>query len=108
MMSRKLGILSSALLVIGLMSTAHANSRHKHKHYYPVVRSIPPHYNAFGGRLVYHPALNIACDDMDRAYRAIPCNQPVWVYGSPCEIDLGQGASRPCDERRFFLDDAAR
>ena len=108
MMSHRLGVLSLAFLIVGLISPAQASSRHKHKRHYLVVQSIPPQTNAFGGRLVYHPALNIACDDVDRAYRAIPCNQPVWVYGSPCEIDLGQGASRLCDERHFFLDDVAR
>lgn len=108
MISRRLAVLSAALLAVGLVSNAHANSRHKHRHYYPSAGSILPQYNAFGGRLVHHPALNIACDDVDKAYRAIPCNQPVWVYGSPCEIDLGLGASRPCDERRFFLNDATR
>jgi hypothetical protein len=50
-----------------------------------------------GGRLVLHPASNIACNTPYRATRALPCDQPVWVYGSPCEIDLGLGRSRSCD-----------
>lgn len=102
MMPHRIVGLSAALLAVGLMSGASASSRYKHRHYYAVVQPMPPVYNAFGGRLVYHPALNIACDDVDKAYRSIPCNQPVWVYGSPCEIDLGQGASRPCDPVHFF------
>jgi hypothetical protein len=51
----------------------------------------------YGGRLVEHPAFNIACMTRDRATRALPCDQPVWVYGSPCEIDLGLGRYRSCD-----------
>ena len=50
-----------------------------------------------GGTLVLHPAWNIACMTRDRATRALPCDQPVWVYGSPCEIDLGLGRYRSCD-----------
>jgi hypothetical protein len=50
-----------------------------------------------GGRLVMHPASNIACNTVYRSTRALPCDQPVWVYGSPCEIDLGLGRYRSCD-----------
>jgi hypothetical protein len=51
-----------------------------------------------GGRLVEHPANNIACNTRDRPSRAIPCDQPVWIYGSPCEIDEGEGFYRDCDQ----------
>jgi hypothetical protein len=51
----------------------------------------------YGGRLVLHPANNIACMTPYQSTRALPCDQPVWVYGSPCEIDLGLGRSRSCD-----------
>jgi hypothetical protein len=40
---------------------------------------------------------NIACNTPYRSTRALPCDQPVWVYGSPCEIDLGLGRYRSCD-----------
>jgi hypothetical protein len=50
-----------------------------------------------GGRLVLHPASNIACMTPYRSTRALPCDQPVWVYGSPCEVDLGLGRYRSCD-----------
>jgi hypothetical protein len=50
-----------------------------------------------GGRLVMHPASNIACMTPYRATRALPCDHPVWVYGSPCEVDLGLGRYRSCD-----------
>jgi hypothetical protein len=53
-----------------------------------------------GGTLVLHPASNIACDTPFRSTRALPCDQPVWVYGSPCEIDLGLGRYRSCDWRQ--------
>jgi len=49
--------------------------------------------------LVLHPASNIACDTPFRSTRALPCDQPVWVYGRPCEIDLGLGRYRSCDLR---------
>src|ERR1700730_9425539 len=51
----------------------------------------------YGGRLVLHPAHNIACMTRYSATRAVPCDQPVWVYGSPCEVDLGLGRYRSCD-----------
>jgi hypothetical protein len=60
------------------------------------VQPAPPE-SRFGARLVTHPAWNIACNTRDRATRALPCDQPVWVYGSPCEIDLGLGSYRPCE-----------
>ena len=44
-----------------------------------------------------NPAWNIACNTRDGGTRALPCNQPVWVYGSPCEIGLGRGYYRNCD-----------
>ena len=73
-------------------------TRH-HRHGY-IVRYqeqpvLPAPYG--GGRLVLHPASNIACMTRDRATRALPCDQPVWVYGSPCEVDLGLGRYRSCD-----------
>jgi hypothetical protein len=52
-----------------------------------------------GPTLVLHPAQNIACDTPFRSTRALPCDQPVWVYGSPCERDLGLGRYRSCDGR---------
>jgi hypothetical protein len=60
----------------------------------PAVVPAPPTY---GGRLVLHPANNIACMTPYQSTRALPCDQPVWVYGSPCEIDLGLGRYRSCD-----------
>jgi hypothetical protein len=27
----------------------------------------------------------------------LPCDQPIWVYGSPCEVGIGmQGVTLPC------------
>jgi hypothetical protein len=56
--------------------------------------AAPPPYS---GTLVLHPANNIACNTPFRSTRALPCDQPVWVYGSPCEIDLGLGRYRSCE-----------
>jgi hypothetical protein len=81
----------------GWASAHHAPRHHRHQ---AVVRyqeppPLPPPY--YGGRLVMHPAENIACDTPFRSTRALPCDQPVWVYGSPCEVDLGLGRYRSCD-----------
>jgi hypothetical protein len=75
----------------------HKAPRHRH-HGAHIVRdqpALPPPY--YGGTLVLHPASNIACNTPYRATRALPCDQPVWVYGSPCEIDLGLGRYRSCE-----------
>ena len=55
---------------------------------------------AYAGTLVLHPASNIACNTPFRSSRALPCDQPVWVYGSPCEVDLGLGRYRSCEQRQ--------
>jgi hypothetical protein len=89
-----------AVVVLGTSSGfADAHKGRKHRHHTRVVRDevrtvLPAPY---GGRLVLHPAQNIACNTIYRSTRALPCDQPVWVYGSPCEIDLGLGRYRSCD-----------
>ena len=91
----------TAILALG-SSQGWANAlkapRH-HRHTYLVRYQEQPVMPApySGGRLVLHPASNIACMTKDRATRALPCDQPVWVYGSPCEVDLGLGRYRSCD-----------
>jgi hypothetical protein len=72
----------------------------RHHHHPYLVRAVPPSVPPApysGGRLVLHPASNIACNTPYRSTRALPCDQPVWVYGSPCEIDLGLGRYRSCE-----------
>ena len=91
----------AAVLALGSSSglaDAYKAPRHHHRAYIvqdeaQIVYRAP--YG--GGRLVMHPASNIACMTRDRATRALPCDQPVWVYGSPCEVDLGLGRYRSCD-----------
>src|ERR1700704_4997541 len=90
----------AAVLALGTSNgwaDAYKARRHHHRAY--IVQDEPQTvYRApYGGRLVMPPAQNIACHTGYRATRALPCDQPVWVYGSPCEIDLGLGRSRPCD-----------
>lgn len=89
----------AALLVlavtVGGSTGGHAASRHRHARAAPGPEQT---FNGLGGRLVMNPAFNIACQTRDRATRALPCDQPVWVYGSPCEIDLGLGRWRDCDD----------
>jgi hypothetical protein len=91
----------AAVLVFGTGSgwaNGHKAPRH-HRHAYfaryeaPTVLAVSP----YGGRLVAHPANNIACMTPYQSTRALPCDQPVWVYGSPCEVDLGLGRYRSCD-----------
>jgi hypothetical protein len=89
-------------MAFGCVSTGAANAHKLRKHHVPHVAGydIPPgapvaSYD--GPRLVLHPALNYACMTNYQSTRALPCDQPVWVYGSPCEIDLGLGRSRRCE-----------
>ena len=74
-----------------------ASRHHRHAHVAGYVEQAVPRAPYNGPTLVLHPAHNIACDTHYRSTRAIPCDQPVWVYGSPCEIDLGLGRYRSCD-----------
>jgi hypothetical protein len=91
----------AAILALGSSNGwADAHKAPRHHHYahnlrYQEQPVLPTPYS--GGRLVLHPASNIACMTPYRATRALPCDQPVWVYGSPCEIDLGLGRYRSCD-----------
>ncbi|MEA2919466.1 MAG: hypothetical protein QOJ15_11547 [Bradyrhizobium sp.] len=78
----------------GLADTQKA--RRHHHHAYIARDDVVPPAPYGGGRLVMHPASNIACNTPFRATRALPCDQPVWVYGSPCEVDLGLGRYRSC------------
>jgi hypothetical protein len=91
----------AAVLALGT-STGFANgykARRHHHHAYGVggEPSIVPPAPYNGPTLVLHPRNNIACDTIYRSTRAIPCDQPVWVYGEPCEIDLGLGRYRSCE-----------
>lgn len=96
----------AAVFVLGFgngLANAHKVRRHHHayivqEHAYIVQEEPPVVYRTpVGARLVAHPALNIACMTPYQSTRALPCDQPVWVYGSPCEVDLGLGRSRSCD-----------
>jgi hypothetical protein len=91
----------AAVLMLGTGSAgASPHKARRHHHHAYIVRDeapIVPPAPYGGGRLVMHPASNIACDTPFRSTRALPCDQPVWVYGSPCEIDLGLGRYRSCD-----------
>ena len=88
-------LLLAALLTVGT-NVASAKSRHWQGHRRATAMESPPTPYA-GPTLVLHPASNIACNTPYRATRSLPCDQPVWVYGSPCEIDLGLGRYRSCD-----------
>jgi len=91
MLVRTIMILA-ALPALGV-DAASAKS-HARRHRVPVVEPVPASY---AGTYVLHPAHNIACDTRYRSTRALPCDQPAWVYGNVCEIDLGLGFYRPCE-----------
>lgn len=97
MLKRFLLLLAALLLTIGTLPVS-AKSRHHpqgRQARATIVEPSPAPYT--GPTLVLHPANNIACNTPYRATRALPCDQPVWVYGRPCEIDLGLGRYRSCD-----------
>jgi hypothetical protein len=91
----------AAVLAFGTSSgwaDAHRAPRHhRHAHIvrYQEPAFVPAPYS--GPTLVLHPASNIACNTPYRSTRALPCDQPVWVYGNPCEVDLGLGRYRSCE-----------
>lgn len=91
----------AAVLMLGTGSGwASADKARRHHHHAYIVQNEPPIVPPApygGGRLVMHPASNIACNTPYRSTRALPCDQPVWLYGSPCEVDLGLGRYRSCD-----------
>ena len=89
-------LLFAAFLTVGT-SVASAKSRHWQGHRVRTTVMAPSPAPYAGPTLVLHPASNIACNTPYRATRPLPCDQPVWVYGSPCEIDLGLGRYRSCD-----------
>jgi hypothetical protein len=100
MLMRTFVALASVLAFGSSNGWADAYKASRHHRHAPIVRYqeqpiLPAPYG--GGRLVMHPASNIACMTPYRATRALPCDQPVWVYGSPCEVDLGLGRYRSCD-----------
>jgi hypothetical protein len=100
MLMRTIVALTAVLVLSTGNGFASAHKAQRHHHHGQIVRYetepvAPAPYG--GGRLVAHPASNFACMTRDRATRALPCDQPVWVYGSPCEVDLGLGRYRSCD-----------
>lgn len=94
-------VVLATVLAFGCASTGVANAHKLKKRHHPYVAEYAaqpaPPAPYYGGRLVMHPASNIACMTKFQSTRALPCDQPVWVYGSPCEIDLGLGFYRSCD-----------
>jgi len=92
MMTRTILIVAALLLLT--VEAASAKSHHVRRHQVPA-RVVEP--AVYGGTYVLHPAHNIACDTHYRSTRALPCDQPVWVYGNVCEVDLGLGFYRRCE-----------
>lgn len=97
---RMIALITAA--AFGWASTAAASARTIRHHrrgyvaqYVAPPPQPPPYY--YGARLVKHPAFNIACQTPYVSTRPLPCDQPVWVYGSPCEVDLGLGRYKDCD-----------
>lgn len=86
-------VVFAALLPALTVNVASARSPHARGHHARAVVQPAP---TFAGTYVLHPASNIACDTRYRSTRALPCDQPVWVYGNVCDIDEGLGFSHPC------------
>ena len=89
---------TTLLLAAASAALADGHAAHWHHHGHAVFQAPAVTGSFGGGRLVTNPSFNIACQTRDRGTRALPCDQPVWVYGSPCEIDLGLGRWRDCDD----------
>jgi hypothetical protein len=87
-------ILTFAALLTLSVDAASARSHYARGYRTPATVVAPAPY---AGTYVLHPAHNIACDTPYRSTRALPCDQPVWVYGNVCEVDLGLGFYRPCE-----------
>jgi hypothetical protein len=87
------------LAAFSMLGTGAVSAKSHHVRRHPVQAAVvePPPAPYNGPTLVLHPANNIACNTPYRSTRALPCDQPVWVYGRPCEIDLGLGRYRSCD-----------
>jgi hypothetical protein len=87
------------LAAFSMLATSAVSAKSHHVRRHPVQAAVvepsPAPYN--GPTLVLHPAHNIACDTPYRSTRALPCDQPVWVYGRPCEVDRGLGRYASCD-----------
>jgi hypothetical protein len=96
MSMRCFSLLLLAAHLTGGLDAASAKSRHWHQRQLSATVVEPPPASYSGPTLVLHPASNIACNTPFRATRPLPCDQPVWVYGNPCEIDLGLGRYRSC------------
>lgn len=102
MRMRTIVTVATILALVSGNGWAMAHRTPRHRHHAQIVRYQEPPVSPApysGGALVLHPASNIACDTPFRSTRALPCDQPVWVYGSPCEIDLGLGRYRSCGWR---------
>jgi hypothetical protein len=95
MLTRSLLLLAALLAATPMAASASSHHLRRHPLRASLVPPAPVPYS--GPTLVLHPASNIACDTPFRSTRALPCDQPVWVYGNPCEIDLGLGRSRRCE-----------
>jgi hypothetical protein len=99
MLMRILPLLAALSMLGASAVSAESNHKSHHMRRHPVQAVVAPAEPApySGPTLVLHPASNIACDTPYRSTRALPCDQPVWVYGRPCEIDRGLGRYQACD-----------
>ncbi len=93
-----LAVVAAIGFMCGSTAMAAANSvRYWQDQYVEPMQAAAP----TGGRQVYHPAWSFGCAEKDVSERIIPCDEPVWVYGEPCEVGTGvQGQTRPCDNGR--------
>jgi hypothetical protein len=84
----------AALLALGVDEALARSQNACRRHVWTFVEPAPARYS---DKYVLHPAQKIACDIRYRSSRALPSDEPVWVYGNVCEINLGLGFDRPCE-----------
>lgn len=104
-MSIRIGVAAAAMLLFGsspavLADGNHGKTAHRHRqaHVVRYAQPVAPQAAFSGGRLVTHPAWTFACEGAYGPNRGPACDIPIWVYGSPCEVGIGWGRSRPCSE----------
>jgi invasion protein IalB len=105
-MSMKLTIAIAASLTLVMSSLAMSaaladnGARVKAKyHRHALVAASAAELPTAPGTLVLHPSWSFACQTPYDLSRNLPCDQPIWVYGKPCEIGLGLGRWTSCDEQ---------
>jgi hypothetical protein len=99
-MSMKIAIVLAASVAMAMSPAFAEGSRAKTKHHrHDWVAANAVESRTLPGTQVLTPAWSFACQTPYYLSRSLPCDQPIWVYGKPCEVGLGLGRWASCDER---------